>query len=62
MTIAEQIKEARAQSGLTQQQVADALGMSIVTYKKVETGKSWTKESTLVTLAGILKITFIIKG
>lgn len=34
----ENLKNARQQAGMTQQQVADALGISLVYYQKIEAG------------------------
>lgn len=40
----ENLKNARQQAGMTQQQVADALGISLVYYQKIEEDVSFDRD------------------
>lgn len=60
-TVSDQIKQARLALGLTQKQVAEKTGISLVGYKRIETGKRWPAYSYLVKLAVVLKTSFIIE-
>jgi transcriptional regulator with XRE-family HTH domain len=56
MTIQEQIKQARKDKGLTQQQLADRLGVTQSTVGQYETNKEPPKVSTLAKIASALGI------
>jgi DNA-binding XRE family transcriptional regulator len=49
-------RNARMAAGLTQAQVADAVGISIPTYKKYEQGVSLPNVETTVRIAQVLKV------
>ena len=49
------LKELRKARGLTQQQVADALGLHITNYNKLENGKTKLDQERIAVLARILK-------
>ena len=50
------LRRLRNAIGLTQQQLADAAGLSRVGYRNIETGKSVPKVETLQSLAGALEV------
>ena len=56
MSVAEKLRHYREASALSQQQVADALGINRTTYTKYETGDSHPKLKTLVEIAAILNV------
>jgi transcriptional regulator with XRE-family HTH domain len=51
-----QIATIRKQKGFTQQQLAEAVGMSVVAIAYIETGKRWVRLSTLGKIASALKV------
>lgn len=51
-----QVASIRKEKGLTQQQLAEAVGMSVVAIAYIETGKRWVRLSTLSKIAGALKV------
>lgn len=51
-----QLAVTRRSRGLTQQQLAEAVGMSVVGIAYLETGKRWARISTLNKIAKVLKI------
>lgn len=55
MSFAEQLKQARLAQGLTQQQVADLMGITNSTYCGYETGKRQPDVAKIKLLANILK-------
>lgn len=55
--LGERIKEARKAAGLTQQQTADALNMTIGAYQKYEAGSVEPPLHSLVSLAIIFDVT-----
>ena len=57
MGFSEQLKKARVSMGYTQQQVADALGLTASTYCGYETGKRQPDVAKLKQLARILNTT-----
>jgi transcriptional regulator with XRE-family HTH domain len=50
------IAEVRKSAGLTQQQLAEEIDMSIVKITSLETGKSWLRIGTLAKIAKTLKV------
>ena len=54
--IGHNLRRLRSASGLTQQQIAEAAGLSRVGYRNIETGKSVPKVETLQSLAGALEV------
>lgn len=50
------IAEVRKSRGLTQQEVAEAVNMSVVTIAYIETGKRWVRLATLDKIAKALKV------
>ena len=53
----ENLKQARKQSGMTQKEVADALGVGQSTYKNYECGFREPNNETTVTLANFYRVT-----
>lgn len=53
----ENLKQARKQSGMTQKEVADALGVGQSTYKNYECGFREPNNETTVTLANLFNVT-----
>lgn len=51
------VAQVRKSKGLTQQDVAEAVNMSVVTIAYIETGKRWVRLSTLHKLAKSLRTT-----
>lgn len=56
VNIGKTLKELRTLSGLTQQQVADRLGISRVNYTRYETGASNPDYETLIALADFFDV------
>ena len=56
MTIGERIKAARKQAGMTQQELADRLGISYVGISNWESGKRKPKQETLERIAAVLDV------
>jgi Zn-dependent peptidase ImmA (M78 family)/DNA-binding XRE family transcriptional regulator len=54
--IGHNLRRLRNSSGLTQQELAEAAGLSRVGYRNIETGKSVPKVETLQSLAGALEV------
>lgn len=50
------VAELRKNTGITQQQLAEALGMNVVSIAYIETGKRWVKLPTLHKLAKGLRV------
>lgn len=50
------VAEVRKAHGVTQQQLAEAINMSVVSVAYIETGKRWAKLTTLHKLASSLKV------
>lgn len=46
----------RKQRGMTQQELAESVGMSVVAIAYIETGKRWARLSTLHKIARSLKV------
>ncbi len=55
-TFGKRIAEARKKRGLTQQELAEAISMSVVTVAYLETGKRWATPATLLKLSQKLHI------
>jgi transcriptional regulator with XRE-family HTH domain len=55
-TVGANTREARKALGLTQQQVADALGVTINFYARIERGKTLPSVSTLLTMTQVLHL------
>ena len=64
MNIAERIKQSRKSKGLTQQGLADKLGVSYMTVRRWETGKTSPRMEEIEQLSKILEINrnYIIEG
>ncbi|GEK59895.1 multiprotein-bridging factor 1 family protein [Marinococcus halophilus] len=58
--LAVQIKQARKAEGWTQQALAEQMGMSVSTIRRIESGSTMPSISTLMTVSQVLSITFII--
>jgi transcriptional regulator with XRE-family HTH domain len=56
MTIGERIKAVRKQAGMTQQELADRLGISYVGISNWESGKRKPKQETLERIAAVLDV------
>ncbi len=56
MTMGEKIRQARKDVGMTQKELADALGVSESFISQYETGKREPKRQTLIKLASALKL------
>jgi transcriptional regulator with XRE-family HTH domain len=50
------VAEVRKQRGVTQQQLAEAVGMSTVAIAYIETGKRWARLGTLSKMAKSLRV------
>ncbi|HYH75808.1 MAG TPA: helix-turn-helix transcriptional regulator [Candidatus Saccharimonadales bacterium] len=50
------IAEVRKARGVTQQELAERIGMSVVAIAYIETGKRWARLETLSKIAAILKV------
>lgn len=50
------VAEVRKSRGVTQQQLAEAVGMSVVAIAYIETGKRWARLATLNKIAKSLKV------
>lgn len=46
----------RKSRGLTQQELAEAIGMSVVAIAYIETGKRWARLGTLTKIANALRV------
>lgn len=57
MTIAETIKKLRTDAGVSQEQMADLLSMSRITYTHIESGKRELKKSEIEKIAEFFEIT-----
>lgn len=55
-TFGKRIAELRKKRGVTQQQLAEAVGMSVVAIAYLETGKRWAKPGTLIKIAHKLNV------
>ena len=55
--IGEKIREMRNQAGLTQEQLAEKIGISVKYISRIETGKSGIKTQTLIKYINLLGIT-----
>ncbi|MFL5347649.1 MAG: helix-turn-helix domain-containing protein [Hyalangium sp.] len=55
-TIGSAAREARTQAGLTRQQVADAIGLALPAYERLERGRLLPSVPTLCRLAQVLTI------
>lgn len=58
--LAVQIKQARKAQGWTQQALAEQMGMSVSTIRRIEAGSTMPSVGTLITISQVLSITFII--
>ena len=54
--LGKRVKEIRAKRGLSQEQLAEASGLSLRTIQRIENGETLPRGDTLVRLAGSLKI------
>lgn len=52
----QQVAKVRKSRGLTQQELAEKIGMSVVAIAYIETGKRWARLGTLSKIAGALKV------
>lgn len=50
------LSEVRKSRGITQQQLAEDIGVSVVTIAYIETGKQWVRPKTLGNIARSLKV------
>jgi transcriptional regulator with XRE-family HTH domain len=50
------VAEVRKSRGVTQQELAESVGMSVVTIAYIETGKRWVRLGTLSRIASSLKV------
>ena len=50
------VAEVRKERGITQQQLAERISMSVVAIAYIETGKRWARLGTLNKIAGELKV------
>lgn len=50
------VAEVRKSKGVTQQQLAESIGMSVVAIAYIETGKRWARLGTLNKIAKHLKV------
>ena len=58
--LAVQIKQARKAQGWTHQALAEQMGMSASTIRRIESGSTMPSVSTLIVISQVLSITFII--
>lgn len=56
MTLSEQIKASREEKGMTQKEVADAMGISQQAYSQYESGKRNPKPETIIKIANALSL------
>jgi len=50
------VAEVRKSKGVTQQELAESIGMSVVAIAYIETGKRWARLGTLNKIANSLKV------
>ena len=62
MTLAEQIREARKQAGLTQLEAADKLGVTNVYLSQLENGHRFPSVLMLVCFASLYRTEFVIRA
>ncbi len=55
-TFGARVAAVRKSRGLTQQQLAEHIGMSVVAIAYIETGKRWARLGTLSKIASALKV------
>ena len=55
-TFGKRVAEVRKSRGITQQQLAEATGLSVVAIAYIETGKRWARLGTLNKIAKHLKV------
>lgn len=55
-TFGKRVAEVRKSKGITQQQLAELTGMSVVAIAYIETGKRWARMGTLSKIAKHLKV------
>ena len=55
-TFGKRVAEVRKSKGVTQQQLAESIGMSVVAIAYIETGKRWARLGTLNKIAKHLKV------
>ena len=55
-TFGKRVSEVRRSKGITQQQLAEMTGMSVVAIAYIETGKRWARLGTLNKIAHHLKV------
>lgn len=53
------VAEVRKEAGLTQQQLAESINMSVVAIAYIETGKRWGRLGTLDKIAKALKVNIV---
>lgn len=58
--LAVQIKQARKAQGWTQQALAEQMGISASTIRRIEAGSTMPSVGTLITISQVLSMTFII--
>ncbi|WP_091400992.1 helix-turn-helix transcriptional regulator [Arachidicoccus rhizosphaerae] len=58
----EQIREGRGKAGLTQQELSDAVGVSVRQIKFIEAGKSFPNYKTLLLICQALNISITIEA
>lgn len=55
-TFGKRVAEVRKSQGVTQQQLAEMTGMSVVAIAYIETGKRWARMGTLSKIANNLRV------
>lgn len=55
-TFGQRVAEVRKSKGVTQQELAENIGMSVVAIAYIETGKRWARLGTLNKIANSLKV------
>jgi transcriptional regulator with XRE-family HTH domain len=55
-TFGKRVAEVRKSRGVTQQELAENIGMSVVAIAYIETGKRWARLGTLNKIANSLKV------
>ena len=55
-TFGKRVAVVRKSKGVTQQQLAESISMSVVAIAYIETGKRWARLGTLNTIASSLKV------
>ena len=55
-TFGKRVAEVRKSKGVTQQELAENIGMSVVAIAYIETGKRWARLGTLNKIANSLKV------